>query len=131
MFDFDNFGETALSSTLSPPDKAAAVLLAMGRPIAGRLLKYFTQAELQAIIHSAQRLRQIPPQELVELVTDYLEGTLPQERREDFDAHLLECEGCTNYLAEMRHTISLTGKLSEDDLSPEAKDTLLTRSRNF
>ena len=48
MFDFDNFGETALSSTLSPPDKAAAVLLAMGRPVAGRLLKYFTQAELQA-----------------------------------------------------------------------------------
>ena len=31
MFDFDNFGETALSSSLSPPDKAAAVLLAMGR----------------------------------------------------------------------------------------------------
>jgi flagellar motor switch protein FliG len=71
MFDFDNFGETALSSTLSPSDKAAAVLLAMGRPIAGRLLKYFTQAELQAIIHSAQRLRQIPPQELVELVNEF------------------------------------------------------------
>jgi flagellar motor switch protein FliG len=71
MFDFDNFGETALSSTLSPPDKAAAVLLAMGRPIAGRLLKYFTQAELQAIIHSAQRLRQIPPQELIELVNEF------------------------------------------------------------
>jgi flagellar motor switch protein FliG len=71
MFDFDNFGETALTSNLSPPDKAAAVLLAMGRPIAGRLLKYFTQAELQAIIHSAQRLRQIPPQELIELVNEF------------------------------------------------------------
>jgi flagellar motor switch protein FliG len=43
----------------------------MGRPIAGRLLKYFTQAELQAIIQSAQRLRQIPPQELVELVNEF------------------------------------------------------------
>ena len=71
MFDFDNFGETAVSSSLSPSDKAAAVLLAMGRPIAGRLLKYFTQAELQAIIQSAQRLRQIPPQELVELVNEF------------------------------------------------------------
>jgi flagellar motor switch protein FliG len=71
MFDFDNFGDTALSSNLSPSDKAAAVLLAMGRPVAGRLLKYFTQAELQAIIHSAQRLRQIPPQELIELVNEF------------------------------------------------------------
>jgi flagellar motor switch protein FliG len=71
MFDFDNFGSTSVSSTLSPPDKAAAVLLAMGRPVAGKLLKYFTQAELQAIIQSAQRLRQIPPQELVDLVNEF------------------------------------------------------------
>jgi len=71
MFDFDNFGDTALSSNLSPSDKAAAVLLAMGRPVAGRLLKYFTQAELQAIIHSAQRLRQIPPHELIDLVNEF------------------------------------------------------------
>jgi flagellar motor switch protein FliG len=35
------------------------------------LLKYFTQAELQAIIHSAQRLRQVPPQELIELVNEF------------------------------------------------------------
>jgi anti-sigma factor RsiW len=63
--------------------------------------------------------------ELVELVTDYLEGTLPEDRRVDFDAHLTECEGCTNYLAEMRQTITLTGTLSEADLSPEARDTLL------
>lgn len=71
MFDFDNFGEKSLGSTLSPPDKAAAVLLAMGRPVAGRLLKYFTQAELQAIIQSAQRLRQIPPQELLDLINEF------------------------------------------------------------
>ncbi len=63
--------------------------------------------------------------ELVELVTDYLEGTLPQERRADFDEHLTDCDGCTNYLAEMRQTIRLTGQLSEDDLSSDAKDTLL------
>jgi anti-sigma factor RsiW len=69
--------------------------------------------------------------ELVELVTDYLEGTLPEARRADFDAHLTECEGCTNYLAEMRRTISLTGKLSEDDLSPEARDTLLGLFRDW
>jgi anti-sigma factor RsiW len=69
--------------------------------------------------------------ELVELVTEYLEGTLSADRREDFDAHLTECDGCTNYLAEMRQTIRLTGKLSEDDLSPEVKDMLLKLFRNW
>ncbi|MBB1248774.1 MULTISPECIES: flagellar motor switch protein FliG [unclassified Rhizobium] len=70
MFDFDSF-ETTSASTLTPPEKAAAVLLAMGRQVAGKLLKYFTQAELQVIIHSAQRLRQIPPNELIDLVNEF------------------------------------------------------------
>ncbi|MDO6962551.1 flagellar motor switch protein FliG [Rhizobium alvei] len=70
MFDFDNFGESA-SSNLKAPEKAAAVLLAMGRGVAGRLLKYFTQAELQTIIQSAQHLRSIPPHELIELVNEF------------------------------------------------------------
>jgi flagellar motor switch protein FliG len=69
MFDFDSFENTG--STLSQPEKAAAVLLAMGRGVAGRLLKYFTQAELQAIIQSAQTLRTIPPNELLDLVTEF------------------------------------------------------------
>ncbi len=70
-------------------------------------------------------IHELSCKELVELVTEYLEGTLPEERRADFDAHLTDCDGCTNYLAEMRRTIHLTGQLSEDDLSPEAKTTLL------
>jgi anti-sigma factor RsiW len=76
-------------------------------------------------------IRELSCKELVELVTEYLEGTLPPDRREDFDAHLTECDGCTNYLAEMRQTIRLTGKLSEDDLSLEVKDTLLTLFRDW
>lgn len=69
MFDFDSFDNAG--SSLSSPEKAAAVLLAMGRGVAGRLLKYFTQAELQAIIQSAQTLRTIPPQELISLVNEF------------------------------------------------------------
>jgi flagellar motor switch protein FliG len=69
MFDFDSFENSA--DGLSSPEKAAAVLLAMGRGVAGRLLKYFTQAELQAIIQSAQTLRTIPPQELIGLVNEF------------------------------------------------------------
>ena len=47
-------------------------------------------------------------QELVELVTDYFEGALPEEDREAFDAHLELCPGCVTYLEQMRATMRLT-----------------------
>ncbi|HTO32763.1 MAG TPA: flagellar motor switch protein FliG [Pararhizobium sp.] len=71
MMDFDSFESTAVSKPLSQMDKAAAVLLAMGKPIAGKLLKFFTQSELQGIIASAQSLRSIPPDELEILVNEF------------------------------------------------------------
>ncbi|MFC3072509.1 flagellar motor switch protein FliG [Shinella pollutisoli] len=71
MMDFENFGSTAVAAPLSPVEKAAAVLLAMGKGVAGKLLKYFTQSELQAIIAAAQNLRAIPPHELIDLVNEF------------------------------------------------------------
>ena len=72
MMDFENFGtSTAVGTPLSPVEKAAAVLLAMGKGVAGKLLKYFTQSELQAIIAAAQNLRAIPPHELIDLVNEF------------------------------------------------------------
>lgn len=71
MMDFDDFGGSLAGKPLSQADKAAAVLLAMGKQVAGRLLKYFTQNELQLIIASAQTLRTIPPDELAELVGEF------------------------------------------------------------
>ncbi len=71
MLEFDSFGDKTPERPLSPSDKAAAVLLAMGKGVAGRLLKYFTQAELQAIIVSAQSLRPIPSNELIDLVNEF------------------------------------------------------------
>jgi anti-sigma factor RsiW len=64
-------------------------------------------------------------QTLVELVTEYLEGTLPERDRERLEAHLAVCDGCTRYLAQIRMTIRLTGMLREEDLTPEARDGLL------
>jgi anti-sigma factor RsiW len=64
-------------------------------------------------------------QTLVELVTDYLEGTLPERDCERLEAHLAVCEGCTRYLAQIRATIRLTGMLRPEDLTPEARDALL------
>lgn len=71
MMDFDSFEAPPPAQFLSQQDKAAAVLLAMGKSVAGKLLKFFTQSELQAIIASAQSLRPIPPHELEELVNEF------------------------------------------------------------
>lgn len=71
MMDFDDFAAQAPTRPLSQMDKAAAVLLAMGKPVAGKLLKFFTQSELQSIIASAQSLRSIPPDELELLVNEF------------------------------------------------------------
>jgi len=60
--------------------------------------------------------------EMVELITDYLDGSLPRGQRRRFDGHLAGCENCTEYLAQMRATIRLTGRLKEGDLTPEMRD---------
>lgn len=63
--------------------------------------------------------------ELVELVTDYLEGTLPNEVLARMEKHLSGCEGCTHYLEQMRQTIRLTGQVREENLTPAQRDDLL------
>ena len=69
--------------------------------------------------------------ELVELVTDYLEGRLPVAERARFEAHLTTCHGCRNYLEQMRQTLRLLGELSEDSLEPETQQELLEVFRNW
>ena len=70
-------------------------------------------------------------QELVELVTDYLEGTLPRRQRRRFEQHLSVCDACTTYLAQMRSTIALTGRLRAEDLDPDAEAELLAAFRGW
>jgi anti-sigma factor RsiW len=64
-------------------------------------------------------------QELVELVTAYIEGALPLNERARFEAHLAVCRGCRIYLEQIRQTISLLGTLTETTISPQARDDLL------
>jgi anti-sigma factor RsiW len=61
-------------------------------------------------------------QQVVELVTDYLEGALSRSERRRFDAHLADCEHCTEYLEQMRATIRLTGQLRAEDLTPAMRE---------
>jgi predicted anti-sigma-YlaC factor YlaD len=69
--------------------------------------------------------------ELVEIVTEYLEGTLPASERQRFEDHLAGCEGCRNYLNQMRHTIQSLGHLTENNIVPQAKEDLLQIFRHW
>jgi anti-sigma factor RsiW len=70
-------------------------------------------------------------QELVELVTDWLEGALDARHARLFEEHLLACTGCATYVEQLRRTIEATGRLTADDLSPEAEATLLQAFRDW
>jgi anti-sigma factor RsiW len=70
-------------------------------------------------------------QQAVELVTDYLEGTLSGRARRRFEAHLAACPHCTEYLAQMRETISLTGRLESGDLTPQMRDEFIDLYRRW
>ena len=69
--------------------------------------------------------------QLVELVTEYLEGTLSPEGRARFDAHLAGCRGCRAYVEQMRLTIRTVGRLREDSIVPEARERLLRAFRGW
>jgi flagellar motor switch protein FliG len=111
MMDFDDFGGALVEKPLSQAEKAAAVLLAMGKTVAGRLLKYFTQHELQLIITSAQSLRPIPPDELARLVAEF----------ED-----LFTEG-----AGLMDNAKAIESILEEGLTPDEVDSLLGRRTAF
>jgi anti-sigma factor RsiW len=70
-------------------------------------------------------------QEMVELVTDYLEGALPPADHSRFEAHIAGCEGCTMYLRQMREMLELLGELTTDSLSPQAEGELLATFRDW
>lgn len=68
--------------------------------------------------------------ELVELLTDYLEGVLPPDEVAAVEAHLALCPPCRVYLDQMRATIALLGSVPVETLSVEAQDTLLAAFRD-
>ncbi len=70
-------------------------------------------------------------QEVVELVTDYLEGALPPRELELFEYHLSRCAGCTAFVEQMRATIALAGTVRADELSPETRDAIVKDFRDW
>lgn len=78
-----------------------------------------------------ETVEQLSCQELVELVTDYLEGALSPEERTRFVAHIERCNGCGTYLEQIKQTIELTGRLTPEQLDPTAEAALLGAFRDW
>ena len=67
----------------------------------------------------------LPCQELVELVTEYLEDRLSPPERARFEAHLAICSGCRTYLEQMRQTIRAIGHISHEPITSRTRDEVL------
>jgi predicted anti-sigma-YlaC factor YlaD len=63
--------------------------------------------------------------ELVELVTEYLEKTLPDAQRARVTEHLADCDGCNDYIEQMRQTIAALSELKETDVTSDAQVKLI------
>jgi anti-sigma factor RsiW len=70
-------------------------------------------------------------QEVVELVSDYLEEALPADEAALFEQHLNFCEGCAWYVGELRTTVETLGRIREEDLPEQTRERLLTAFRDW
>jgi anti-sigma factor (TIGR02949 family) len=75
--------------------------------------------------------RELTCAQLVELVTDYLDGSLKTRDTERFEEHIAFCDGCSRYFDQMRATIAATGRLREEDLPTDLQERLLEAFRGW
>jgi anti-sigma factor RsiW len=84
------------------------------------------------LLRSREHNRDLVCRQAVELMTDYLEGRLSRSERRRFEAHLAGCPHCTEYLAQLRETIRLTGQAAApEDLPPLMRDDLVQLYRQW
>jgi predicted anti-sigma-YlaC factor YlaD len=75
--------------------------------------------------------KQLSCQELVEIVTDYLEDAMSHSDRARFESHLQACGGCRAYLAQMRTMLDVLGRIDEEELDPVVVDEWLEAFRGW
>jgi predicted anti-sigma-YlaC factor YlaD len=86
------------------------------------------------VISLLRRLRRRDPlvcREFVQLVSDYLEGTLPEPERERFEAHLAECDGCEGYLDDVARVVGSLHETALPEPDPHTRETLLAAFRDL
>ena len=75
--------------------------------------------------------RELTCAQLVELITDYLEGALGPGDAERVEEHLVFCDGCGNYLEQMRATVTAAGRLRAEDVPVQLQERLLAAFRDW
>jgi len=83
------------------------------------------------LLRMLSRRDELVCQQAVELVTDYLEGAMPRRDRRRFERHLAGCPNCTEYLAQIRATVRVTGRITADDLSPQMQADFIALYRRW
>ena len=78
-----------------------------------------------------RRRRPLSCQQMVELVTEYLDGVMEPRRRARFEAHLAGCDGCTHYVEQFRTTVSVVGRLEVDDVPEPVMAELISAFRSW
>ena len=76
-------------------------------------------------------VQEISCQEVVELVTDHLEGAMGPTEAERFEHHLALCEGCAAYVEQIRMTIAALGRAGEEDVPPDVREGLVEAFREL
>jgi len=77
------------------------------------------------------RRRRLACQQVVELVTEYLDGAMAPARRARFERHLAACDGCTAYLQQFRTTLAVVGRLDVGDVPAPVMAELLAAFRSW
>jgi anti-sigma factor RsiW len=75
--------------------------------------------------------RSLECQQAVELVTDYLEGSLSRRERRRLEAHLRGCPNCSAYLEQIQAVIALSGSVDPEDLNERASSDLIELYRRW
>ena len=71
-------------------------------------------------------------QEMIEVVTNYLDDALPPDEQQRFERHLSYCAGCNTYVDQIRETIRQTGMVPrEDSLPPTLRAEIVAQFRNW
>jgi predicted anti-sigma-YlaC factor YlaD len=80
---------------------------------------------------TAERDIEMACKELVEVVTDYLEGAIAPDERRRFEEHLRECPYCIEYLDQMRELAGGLGGLRDETIAPERRAAVVAAFREL
>ena len=78
-----------------------------------------------------RRRHDLACRDVVELVTDYLEGSLDDRDRDRFERHLGGCDGCAAYLGQMQVTLRVAGRIEPEAIDPVFRERLMTAFRGW